>query len=176
MKRLAFLITACLGLMLAISCEKSRLGTGDITGSQPLTLSLPDGTTYSMLVKSDEGEGTDGKSDLAFRNATFQYPSDIEGCVFLSAFTNGRMVHDSFFMSLYLKADSLSPGKEPEFERILFCLPLSSYSGARADTFKGHIYIKEQSSEQIVLRFKKTVFELSGANYTLNGDLVYTKK
>ena len=105
----------------------------------------------------------------------FQDTSDKEGSIHLSAFSDGRMAHDSFYMSFYLKRDSLRPGKEPEFESILFCLPLSSDSRDFTYSFSGNIYLKEYSSEQVTLRFKETVFEIGKGAYRLDGDLTFTQ-
>ena len=174
MKKFFPFITVCLGLMLAVSCEKIEVGNINVNEDIPLKLTMPDGfKTVSSVSDSEGSEDTDGKSDLSFSRATFKELSDKEGCIHLSAFTNGRMVHDSFYMSFYLKRDSLRPGKEPEFESILFCLPLSSDSRSYTDSFSGHIYLKEYSSEKVTLRFKKTVFEIGQGAYKLDGDLTF---
>jgi hypothetical protein len=158
---------------MSVSCEK--MSTASLSKDIPLSITSPDGVTkvVSILSKSDDSEGENGESDLAFRIALLSDPSDIEGCIHLYAFTNGRMVDDSFFMSMYLKKSSMAVGKEPDFERLLFCLPLSNDNRNSADSFDGHIYIKEHSSEQVTLRFKKAVFKIAQGTYLLNGDLTF---
>ncbi|MBR4134025.1 MAG: hypothetical protein IKU04_05835 [Bacteroidales bacterium] len=169
MKRLSLIISLCLGLAAINSCEK--MSAERLSKDVPFTIKSPDGVTRTVLSKSDDTGNTE---ELAFSSAYFMKPSDIEGCVYTLASTNGKMVYDAIMLSMYLREGSLKIGKEPEFERIDFGLFFSSDSRNYADTFNGHVYLKEHSSEQLVLRFDKVSFKLAAGTFTLNGDLVYS--
>lgn len=169
MKRLSLIISLCLGLAAINSCEK--MSAERLSKDVPFTIKSPDGVTRTVLSKSDDTGNTE---ELAFSSAYFMKPSDIEGCVYALASTNGKMVYDAIMLSMYLREGSLKIGKEPEFERIDFGLFFSSDSRNYADTFNGHVYLKEHSSEQLVLRFDKVSFKLAAGTFTLNGDLVYS--
>lgn len=169
MKRTAFILAAFLGLFLSSSCEK--MSVGDLNKDFPFTFTSPDGKTRTVQSKSDGEEG----AELAFSTTDFYNPSDIDGCVWINASTNGRMVDDLFFLSIYMKEDS-KIGREPEFERFTFCLPFSSNSEDYTSSYSGHIYLKEFSDERLVLRFDKTVFKVYHGKYTLNGDLAFSAR
>ena len=163
------LTALCLGIVAICSCEK--ISDERLSKDVPFTIKSPDGVTMTVLSKSDDTGNTE---DLAFSSAYFMEPSDIEGCVYTCASTNGKKVNDAIWLFMYLKEDSMKVGKEPEFERIDFGLFFSSDSRNYADTFDGHVYLKEHSSEQLVLRFDKVSFKLAAGTFTLNGDLVYS--
>ncbi len=169
MKKLYCLTALCFGLVALGSCDK--ISADRLSKDVPFTIKSPDGVTMTVLSKSDDTGNTE---DLVFSSAYFMEPSDIEGCIFTSAATNGRKVDDAIWLFMYLKEDSMKVGKEPEFERIDFGLFFSSDSRNYADTFNGHVYLKEHSSGQLVLRFDKVSFKLAAGTFTLNGDLVYS--
>ena len=166
MKRIFYLTAIVIGIMTLNSCDKM---TGEkLSEDIPFTLVSPDGVTRTILSKSEGLEG------LAFDEAVYMYPSDIDGCAWALAHTNGKMDNECFWLSVYLKDSSLKVGKEPVFERLSFGLPYSSDSRNYTGSFTGHIYVKEYSSKQLVLRFDNAVFEIAAGTYTLNGDLIYT--
>ena len=163
MKRIFPLLAVCLGLLAFSACDKE---SGEKLSEEVQPFSISNGKITKIVeAKSNDGEG----SGLAWRIALLSDPSDIEGCVHLYAFTNGRMVDDSFFLSLYMKKTGLKEGGEPEFERTLLCLPLSSYSGDTSYSFTGHIYLKEYDGFKATLRFVNAAFN----NYILNGDITF---
>lgn len=167
MKRFIPFIAICLGLLAFSACDKE---SGDRLSDEELTKDVQFSFTTGKLTRTIEAKSSDGEeSGLAWRIALLRDPSDIEGCIHLHAFTNGRMVDDSFFLSLYMKKAGLKKGAEPEFERTLLCLPLSSYSGDSSYSFSGHIYLKEYDGSSVTLRFDNAVFN----NYILNGDLTF---
>ena len=85
------------------------------------------------------------------------------------------MVDDLFSLSIYMKENS-KIGREPEFERIRFCLPFSSNSEDYTSSYSGHIYLKEFNDERLVLRFDKAVFKIYHGKYTLNGDMEFSAR
>jgi len=167
MKRLCYLLAIGIGLIALNSCDKAT--ADNLDKDVPFTLTSPDGVTRTILSKSEEGSEA-----LAFDEAFYMYPSDIDGCAWALAHTNGKMANDFFWLSMYLKDSSLKAGKEPVFERLSFGLPYSSNSFDYTGSFTGHIYVKEYSSKQLVLRYDHVVFEIAAGTYTLNGDLIYT--
>ena len=171
MKRLYFIIALCLGIAAFSACEK--MSADRLSKDVPFTIKSPDGVTRTVLSKSED---TGNTKDLVFSTSYFMEQSDIEGCVFTCASTNGKKVDDAIMLFMYLKEESMKVGKEPEFERIDFGLFYSSDSRNYADTFDGHVYLKEYSSEQLVLRFDKVSFKLAAGTFTLNGDLVYSSE
>lgn len=167
MKRLFPFIAICLGLLAFSACDKE---SGDRLSDEELAKNVQFSFTTGELTRTIEAKSSDSaESGLTWRIALLRDPSDIEGCMHLHAFTNGRMVDDSFFLSLYMKKAGLKKGAEPEFERTLLCLPLSSYSGDSSYSFTGHIYLKEYDGSRVTLRFDNAVFN----NYILNGDLTF---
>lgn len=169
MKQHRYILALCLGLLSFSGCDKmSVIG---LNKEIPLTFTSPDGKTRTIQSKSSGDEG----AELAFSTTEFYNPSDIEGCVWINAATNGRMVDDLFFLSIYMKENSRI-GREPEFERINFCLPFSSNSEDYTSSYSGHIYLKEFNDERLVLRFDKTVFKVFHGKYTLNGDMEFSAR
>ena len=167
MKGLFPFIAICLTLFAFSACDK---GSVDRLSDEDLAKNVQFSFTTGKLTRTIEAKSSDGEeSDLAWRIALLSDPSDIEGCIHLYAFTNGRMVDDSFFLSLYMKKEGLKKGAEPEFERTLLGLPLSSYSGDTSYSFTGHIYLKEYDGSRVTLRFDNAAFN----NYILNGDITF---
>lgn len=169
MKRYRYILALCLGVLSFSGCEKmSVIG---LNKDIPFTFSSPDGKTRTIQSKSSG----DGGAELSFSTAEFYNPSDIEGCVWINAATNGRMVDDFFSLSIYMKENSKT-GREPEFERVRFCLPFSSNSEDYTSSYSGRIYLKEFNDERLVLRFDKTVFKIYHGKYTLNGDMEFSAR
>ena len=165
MKALSFLPALCLTFLTLASCSKEPIR--DLSGDIPLSITIP------------EAKGESGDSDTAkpaFTTAYFMYDPEIKGCVWFLAHTDGRMVYNSIFLSMYLKEKSLVVGKKPVIERFSFGLPLSSDSRDYAGLDKGHIYVKERHDNLIVLRFDNAVFELGRGTYRLHGDLSFSLK
>ena len=169
MKQHRYILALCLGLLSFSGCDKmSVIG---LNKEIPFTFTSPDGKTRTIQSKSSGDEG----AELSFSTTVFYNPSDIEGCVWIQAATNGRMVDDLFSLSIYMKENS-KIGREPEFERIRFCLPFSSNSEDYTSSYSGHIYLKEFNNERLVLRFDKTVFKIYHGKYTLNGDMEFSAR
>ena len=159
MKRLFYLLAIGIGLVALLSCEKMS------SEMLPFSLTSTNGDTKSF---KDSSAGT------VFDQAYFMAPSDIDGCVWASAHTNGRMVDELIWLSMYIKESSMKAGKEPKFERLSFGLPASSNSEDYTGKYTGRITVKEYSEEQLVLRFHNVVFKIAAGNYTLKGDLVFS--
>lgn len=159
MKRLYYLIVIGIGLIALLSCEKM---TSEML---PFSLTSTNGETKSYK---------DSDTGLVFDQAYFMDPSDIDRCVWASAHTNGRMVNELIWLSMYIKDGSLKAGKEPRFERLSFGLPASSNSNDYTGKYNGRITVKEFSKEQLVLRFHNVVFNIAAGTYTLNGDIAFS--
>ena len=165
MKASNFLPLLCMLSLTLASC--SKYSVPDLSGDIPFSITIP------------EAKGESGDSDTAkpaFTTAYFMYDPEIKGCVWFLAHTDGRMVYNSIFLSMYLKEKSLVVGKKPVIERFSFGLPLSSDSRDYAGFDKGHIFVKEIRDDLIVLRFDNAVFELGRGTYRLHGDLSFSLK
>lgn len=167
MKTSSFLPILCLALLSLASC--SKLSTMDMSIDIPFSITIPE-----SIVESGDTDG--GTVSPEFTMAFFQYDPEVKGCLWFAAHTNGRMVYNSIFLSMYLKEKSLAVGKEPVMERFSFGLPYSSDSRDYAGFDKGHIYVKEIRNNLIVLRFDNAVFELGRGTYRLHGDLSFTSE
>ena len=167
MKASTYLTILCLAFLTLASCSKYTMT--DLSKDIPFSITMPE--------TSVEYGDTDGSAVTPeFTTAFFQTDPEVKGCLWFSAHTNGRMVYNSIFLSMYLKEKSLVVGKEPVMEKFSFSLPFSSDSRDYAGFGKGHIYVKEIRNDLIVLRFDNAVFELGRGTYRLNGDLAYTPK
>ncbi len=168
MKASSFLPALCLALLTLASCSKEPIR--DLSEDMPLSITIPE-------AKGESGGTVDSDTaEPAFTTAYFMYDPEVEGCVWFHAHTNGRMVYNSIFLSMYLKEKSLVVGKKPVIERFSFGLPLSSDSRDYAGLDSGHIYVKERHDNLIVLRFDNALFELAHGTYRLHGDLSFSLK
>lgn len=165
MKTSSFLPMLCLTLLTLASCSKYTMT--DLSKDIPFSITIPE--------TGEESGDTDGSIITPeFTTAFFQIDPEVKGCLWFFAHTNGRMVYNSIFLSMYLKEKSLVVGKEPVIEKFSFGLPFSSDSRDYAGFGKGHIYVKEIRNDLIVLRFDNAVFELGRGTYRLNGDLSFS--
>ena len=166
MKASNFLPLLCMALLTLASC--SKYSVPDLSGYIPLSVTIPE-------AKGESGDTADsGTAQPSFTSAFFMHDPEVEGCLCFFAHTDGRMVYNSIFLSMYLKEKSLVVGKKPVIERFSFGLPLSSDSRDYAGLEKGHIYVKERRDNLIILRFDNAIFELGHGTYRLHGDLSFS--
>ena len=156
-----------MALLTLASCSKYPMT--DLSKDIPFSITIPE-----SIVESDDTDGSTVTPE--FTMTFFQYDPEVKGCIWFAAHTNGRMVYNSIFLSMYLKEKSLVVGREPVIERFSFGLPYSSDSRDYAGFDKGHIYVKEIRNNLIVLRFDNAVFELGRGTYRLHGDLSFTSE
>ena len=163
MKRLIYLTAVCLGLVAFNSCEKMSVE------DQPFTFNLPGGFFKSEDTKDNEGQ--------ARITALYVTPSEIAGCVNTSLFvSNGKMVEENVWLSMYLKENSLAAGKQPEIERVHFGFIFSSDSRDYTESFKGNIRVRKYDNRELVLRFNRVTFEVGKGTCRFNGDVVFTRQ
>ena len=132
------------------------------TGCSILNPDDPDGKALNL-------SGPDGNMKLESFFKTS--PSELPGCVGISAHTGGIDVWDHLILSFYF-AETTPVGKELQLKYLSFCAPLSSDSANYTNTFSGKMILKEWSAERIVIRMDDVRFRIAHGEYSLEGDLV----
>jgi hypothetical protein len=147
MKRFVHLFLASLALLMMSGCER-------LPSVNSLVMTTPDAgnLTFSTHVFADDG-------------------SDLYDVI---AFTGGKKVSDVITL-FFLFDKKTSVGEEIALQNCHFGLSLSSNSEDYASELtSGHIYLKDKSSNRLILQFKDACFTTVRGEYRLSGNLILT--
>lgn len=130
-------------------------------------------TPANIHVKSSEGEqvvGFDLSQSYIIREAYDD--GEYDGLSWLSAYSGGIKVNNSFWFSLYFsKIDKIKEGATIKPKRCNFGFIYSSDSRNYTDEYDGKIVLKERGSDYAVIYFDHVVFHIGYGDCTFNGDL-----
>lgn len=147
MKRFAHLFLASLALLMMSGCER-------LPSVNSLVMTTPDAgnLTFSTHVFADDG-------------------SDLYDVI---AFTGGKKVSDCITL-FFLFDKKTSVGEEIALQNCHFGLSLSSnWEDYASELTSGHIYLKDKSSNRLILQFKDACFTTVRGEYRLSGNLILT--
>ena len=147
MKRFVHLFFACLAFLMMSGCER-------FPSVNSFVMTTPDAgnLTFSTHVFADDGSG--------------QYD--------VIAFTGGKKVND-FVSLMFLFDKQTGVGEEIALKNCHFGLSHSSNSEDYASGLtSGHIYLKDKSSNRLILQFKEACFTTARGEYRLSGNLTLT--
>ena len=106
--------------------------------------------------------------------STHVFADDGSGLYDVIAFTGGKKVSD-FITLVFLFDKKTSVGEEIALQNCHFGLSLSSNSEDYASELtSGHIYLKDKSSNRLILQFKDACFTTVRGEYRLSGNLTLT--
>ena len=147
MKRSVYLFLTCLAFLMMSGCER-------FPSVSSLVMTTPDAgnLTFSTHVFADDGNGL---YDVI-------------------AFTGGKKV-DDFVTLMFLFDKETGVGEEIILKNCNFGLSHSSNSEDYASGLtSGHIYLKDKSSDRLILQFKDACFTTARGEYRLSGNLTLT--
>ena len=147
MKRFAHLFLACLVISMTSGCER-------FPSVNSLVVTTPDAgnLTFTTHVFADDGSGL---YDVI-------------------AITGGKKVND-FVSLMFLFDKQTGVGEEITLKNCHFGLSHSSNSDDYASGLtSGHIYLKDKSSNRLILQFKDACFTTVRGEYRLSGNLTLT--
>ena len=149
----------------AISCSKDYIDS--ITPDEL----FKDSSKVAKTTIRSKGEESDPTVATLPRVAVYR-TSDYEGQSWFSGWSGGRMVDDSFFMSIYFDSiDNMKVGQTLKISRFLFTFPLSSDSAASTQSYSGKITLADKGDDYVILHFQKLCFECSFGEYITDGYL-----
>lgn len=147
MKRFVHLFLACLAFLMMSGCER-------FPSQNSLVMTTPDAgnLTFSTHVFADDGSGL---YDVI-------------------AITGGKKEHDCVSL-MFLFDKQTSVGEEIILKNCNFGLFHSSNSEDYTNGLtSGHIYLKDKSSNRLILQFKEACFTTVRGEYRLSGNLTLT--
>ena len=162
MRRLPALIAILTAILTAASCSKDYISPDEL---------FQDGSKEAKTIihtKSKEFEDT----VAAFRSKAVYRKSDIEGQSWFRAFSGGKMVYDSFMLSVYFGSiDKMKVGDTLKPSRVMFSFIASSDSNATTHTMGGRITLADRGDDYVILRFRRVTFNCSFGDYLIDGYL-----
>lgn len=148
--------------LMAASCSKDYISPDEL---------FQDGSKEAKTIihtKSKEFED----AVATFRSKAVYRKSDIAGQSRLSAFSGGKMVYDSFMLSVYFDSiDKMKVGDTLKPSRVMFSFPASSDSNATTHTMGGKITLADRGDDYVILRFRRVTFSCSLGDCLIDGYL-----
>lgn len=162
MKRVLVLLAA-----LAVALSLASCGKQDPT---PEELSMNELTMAKIAIHTKSEYNHD--TETLFRDAIVYETCEMDGNSWFTAMSGGKMVYDSFMISLYFDSISkMKVGDRLRFNSVLFSFILSSDSNATTDSCEGTVTLAARSSDYVVLHFESFRFTCSMGEYVIDGYL-----
>lgn len=156
--RLAILALA----LTAASCSKDIISPEDLFGDA----SKEAKTVIHM--KGDEVEDT----VVLFQDKAVYRKSDQAGKSWLCAFSGGRMVYDTFVLSIYFDSiDKMRIGATLKPSDVMFSFIASSDSNATTHSYEGKITLADKGDNYVIFHFHDVIFKCSFGEYLIDGYL-----
>ena len=147
--------------LMALSCSKHYLSPEEV-------FKLDLSAKVTLVSNSGDSE----KKEFSIPTVAVFRKSEIEGQSWFTGFSGGKMVDDSFFMSIYFNSiDNMKVGQTLKISHFLFTFPLSSESAASTQSYSGKITLADKGDDYVILHFQKLSFECSFREYITDGYL-----
>jgi len=161
MKRLLFTFFAV--ALITTACSKENY-----ISPEELFKDSSKAASTTITTKSEEAENT----VTTFSTTFITKMSDIPGKSHLMAHSSGKMVYDTFLLSIYFEnIDNSKVGNTLSPYKFMCSFILSSNSDATTYTYDGTISIASKGEDYVILRFDKVGFSCSLGNYLTDGYL-----
>lgn len=122
----------------------------------------------AIHTRSDEYEDT----ETSFQRIAVYRKSDMDGQSWFVASSGGKMVYDSFMMSIYFDSiDRMKVGGTLMPSRFMFSFFYSSDSEARTYTYGGKITLADKGDDFVILHFDKVSVSCSFGDHVTDGYL-----
>ena len=169
MKRIITRILLLSVAILTVSCNKEP-----IPGITPDEL-LKDGSKLAMTKIDLKDSKEDAVTDFA--TAAVYRKSDKDGQSWLWASSGGKMVYDSFFLSIYFQnIDMMKIGETLKPSRFFFAFPASNDSSDHPTEYRGKITLADKGDDYVILEFQKVGYSCAMGDYLTDGYLYCTLK
>jgi len=162
MKRLFFAFFAI--TIMASSCSKDSY-------ISPEEL-FKDSSKVAKTTITTKGEDPETAVATFKKHPVITKRSDIAGQSWFWAASGGKMVYDTFYLSMYFEnVDNLKVGDTISPSRFTFSFGYSSDSAATTNTYEGTISIADKGDDYVILLFDKVGFSCSMGDYLTDGYL-----
>ena len=147
--------------LMALSCSKHYLSPEEV-------FKLDLSAKVTLVSNSGDSE----KKEFSIPTVAVFRKSEIEGQSWFTGFSGGKMVDDSFFISIYFNnVDKLKAGDELKISRFRFSFLYSSDSRASTDIYSGKITVEDKGDDFILLNFHRVLCRCSFGVYLTDGYL-----
>ncbi len=148
--------------LIAASCSKDTISPEELFRDEARIAKT------TIRTKSSEFEDT----VTTFSRVKVCKQSDVEGQSWLCAWSGGKMVYDTFSLSIYFDSiDKMKIGDELKISRFRFSFVFSSDSNATTYEYGGKITLADKGDDHVILHFQNVSFSCSFGDYLTDGYL-----
>ena len=148
--------------LLAVSCSKDTISPEELFGNEAQAAKT------TIHTKSSEFEDT----VTTFSRTKVCKRSDMDGQSWLCAWSGGKMVYDTFMLSIYFDSiEKMKVGDELKISRFLFSFIFSNDSHATTFEYGGKITLADKGDDHVILHFRNVSFSCSFGDFLTDGYL-----